>query len=475
MSTTIETNLNSANQARYDELEHQRDISSVLLLREMQCTQDLSYRQRLYEQAADQEESHISEVLNGTVRTHFDFDISNGKLYLLQPNGVTEWSEMHSNGKKRANLKAAINPEFLPYAQMASAELEESKTQEEIIRRGIPAALVKLSLSGNDVMSKSALKKIGRDPDLSRAFLRVSVFDGSKLRIYSRSIDGVNLMDGRKIVNGWGTFNEDKAKLDPDSSSVDILNTDIILDESQISVNKMHQLADNLVARYDDLQFQKTGKTHRAGLDPEGVDTYQFVKENLDLMNAHMDGLSELSAKDLPVALLALQANDLRYDIMASFKRRIEGTWAIEGSLAESVADAGAGERAAGTSFYGCDTVVSASSANVANSGYVNSGRNEKNLMDLSGKKLRCVNKSCKKEVVVPDKDLRDGKLSCKECGLVYDVCNRESFFRNVDNKNKATEESPMAKWNREYNFKKQQERLEKIKLTDNFNLTKTA
>jgi hypothetical protein len=240
-----------------------------------------------------------------------------------------------------------------------------------------------------------------------------------------------------------------------------------MLDESQLSIDEMHNLADGLVAKYDNLQFHKTGKLHKAGLNPEGIDTYRFVKENIDLMNVHMEGLLELSSRKLAVDVLANQSNDLRYDIMASFKRRMEGTWTCEESLAQSVSDAGAGERAAGTSFYGCDTVVSASNVNVSNTGYVNSGSNEKSLMELSGKKLRCTNKSCKKEVVVPDNDLREGKLSCNECGLVYDVCNKESSFRDVGNKTEEAEESPIAKWNREYDIKRAQAKLEKIRLAE--------
>jgi hypothetical protein len=474
LQATIEANPILADQAKYAELETRRDISSVLLLREMYNTDDLDHRRHLFDQAADQEASHISEVLNGTVRTDYGFDVHNGKLYLLQPNGVTDWQEMHKNGAQRAKLRAAIDPRFEPYAQIAEAEVEESSTQEEIVRRGEPAALVKLSLCGSDVMGSEQLAQIGRDPNLQRAFLRVSVFDGQKLRIYSRSIDRMALNDGRGIAGGWGVFDRPKADMAPDASSIDILKTDIILDESQMNIDDMHNLADRLVGAYDELQYDRTGKVHKAGRDPEGIDTYKFVTDNWDLMNAHMDSLCDLSARELPMAVLAQTANNIRYDIMASFKQRMDGTWVSKGSLAESVAEAGSGERAIGTQFSGCDTVVGAG-LNSANSGYVNGGEADKSLMRLSGQKIRCTNTNCKKEVVVPDSDLQKGILSCKECGLTYDICTKKTSFKRAKADAAEEEESPLTKWNRQYDLKKEQEKLEKLRLAQEAELANAA
>jgi len=461
-------------QISYQELERRRDASSVLLLREMQETEDLRLKRELFEQAADQESSHISEALNGKVSTRFDFDARGGKLYFLQPGGVTDWYEMHHNGYARAKALAENDPQLAFYRRISKAELENAATQEELLKTGEPFAMVELSLAGDDLAPREALKKVGRDPELRRAFLRVSVSDGQKFSIYSESLDGVTVEDGRDIASGWGLWQNSKMSLEPNASSVDILANPIILKQDELNLEHMHTLAERLVQAYDDRLQAKTGQTYRSGRSPEqALRTYEFVLNNPDLMNAHMEGLCHLAGSNFDLKVLADYANDLRYDIMASYKQRMEGKWIDKGNLAESVAGAGASERAVGTEFYGCDTTVG--SNNIANGGYANS--EGKSLMELSGKKIQCANSDCKKKVVVPDSDLIEGKLTCSECGLQYDVCTGTSKFKKVSRPEKpeVKQESPLTKWNREYELNKTQKKLEKLRLAEEAKLANSA
>jgi hypothetical protein len=262
--------------------------------------------------------------------------------------------------------------------------------------------MVKLSLCGDDVMTAEHLGKIGRDANAQRAFLRVSVFDGQAMHIHSRSIDGVSLDDGRDLADGWGLFDEPLIELEPDASSVDLLGSHIYFEEDQMDTNQMHQLADGLVAAFDERQYRRAGKTCKAGRCPEGVDTYRFVLENQDLLKAHMDSLVALAVRaELPVGHVSALTNDLRYDIMASYKQRLDGSWQDLGSLAESVAVAGEHERANGTEFWGCDSVVS---ANSANTGYVNAEAGHRPSLVERQK----IAKNLQKEV--------KGKGSCAAC-----------------------------------------------------------
>jgi hypothetical protein len=392
----------------HTELEQQMDSNSVMLLREMHGTEDENLQTRLFEQAADQEATLISEVLDGAVITDFRFTAQDGKLYLLQPNGVTDWQRMHEHGVSRAEAKAAEDAGFRAYTGIARAELEESRLQEEMVKAGRPAAMVKFSLCGDDVMSADQLKKIGRSPETQRAFLRVSVFDGRDMHIHSRSIDGVSLSDGRGIADGWGVF-EQPLDLRPDASSVDILNSHLFFEQDRMDVPQMHQLADSLVRSFDTMKSRRTGKAYRAGRAPEGVDTYKFVLGNKDLLAAHMDSLVSLAGRsELPIGHVAATINDLRYDIMSSYKQRLDGTWEDLGSLAESVAAAGAAEREVGTEFGGCDSVISARTA--TNAGYVNAEKS-------SEMKTKCVQcPSCKNIVDLPDKLLKKDIMHCVKC-----------------------------------------------------------
>jgi hypothetical protein len=390
------------------ELEQKMEVNSVLLLRQMYQTTDPSLKARFYEQAADQEASLISEVLLGAVKTDFKFETQGGKLYLLQPNNVTDWQEMHRNGVLRARAKADEDPGFAPYVELARAELEEARLQEAMVGAEMPTVMVKLSLCGDDLMSADRLEQLGRDPKQQRAYLRVSVFDGNEMHIHSRSIDGLHVADGRAIATGWGSWDEPQATIAPDASSSDILKNQLFFDEAQMSVEEMHQLADKLVGAFDTLQQSRTGRVYKAGRNPEGTDTYRFVLSNEDLLAAHLNSLVSLAERaELPVGHLAAVTNDLRYDVMSSFKQRIEGTWIQKGSLGESVAAAGSTERSAGTQFGGCDTVIGAQTAE--NAGYVNARG-----LEAKTKCVKC--RFCRKIVDLPDKLLMQNIVHCVKC-----------------------------------------------------------
>jgi hypothetical protein len=116
-----------------------------------------------------------------------------------------------------------------------------------------------------------------------------------------------------------------------------------------------------------------------------------------------MDSLLALAARaELPVGHVSALTNDLRYDIMASYKQRLEGNWQDFGSLAESVAAAGESERANGTEFWGCDSVVS---ARATSTGYVNAEGSHKPTLVERQK----VVKNLREEV--------KGKGNCAACG----------------------------------------------------------
>jgi hypothetical protein len=187
------------------------------------------------------------------------------------------------------------------------------------------------------------------------------------------------------------------------------LNSHLFFEQDRMDVSQMHQLADSLVRSFDTMKSRRTGKAYRAGRAPEGVDTYKFVLGNKDLLAAHMDSLVSLAGRsELPIGHVAATINDLRYDIMSSYKQRLDGTWENLDSLAESVAAAGAAEREIGTEFGGCDSVISARTA--TNAGYVNAEKS-------SEMKTKCVQcPSCKNVVDLPDKLLKKDIMHCVKC-----------------------------------------------------------
>lgn len=321
--------------------EYKRAINSVLLLRDMHECQDPRLKQQLFEQAFGQEASHIAEVLPGSVHTEFDFESANGELYVLQPDGVVDWLALHSNGLDRARRMARSNPALKFYEQIAEAELEEAELQKQMVSGGQPQTLVTLSLCGNDVAGNESLESVGRDPKLQRAYLRTSIFDGQKLHLDSRTMDYMNLDAAKRI------YKEHLGIDFPDEiTSIDILKTRKLLPG----------------ARFD--------LPDKISSQPR-FNNYDFVINHPDLINAHMESLSAMSLGKIDYGL-DKYANDLRYDIMSSYKQRLEGKWVSLGCLGESVANAGSIERSAGTEYSGCDTVVANKSRNPQDAGYIN-------------------------------------------------------------------------------------------------------
>jgi hypothetical protein len=364
-----------------EELAYIQSAGSVLMLSDMHKTPDLEIRRAIFEQVCDQESSHISEVLPGVVNTRFNFEIREGNLFAIQPNGVTDWRQMHENGVARARSMAELNNEFKFYEEISKAELSEALAQEQLASYETPVAMITLSLCGDDVASEQALKKLGRDPDQKRAFLRVSWTNGKDSQIYldSRSVDGMTLADGKQFLKELG------AELPEGASSLDVLSTQVLfngLGESDLS-----NLADKLVDSYDQKLFEKTGIKHKAGRsESDARDTFEFVLQQNDLLNVHMESLCELAKRNLPLPVMAQYTDNLRYDIMASFKQRLEGNWEERGSLVDSVTNAGGAERASGTVFNGCDTSIgSNTNGNLTQTGMANA-QNPENWVWKKGK-----------------------------------------------------------------------------------------
>jgi hypothetical protein len=373
-----------------EELEQQRITHSIRLLRDGFSSYDSEYQKALLEHVYNLETSHISEVLTGETRTQFEFDSRNGQLYALQPEGITDWQKLHENGVLRARLKASRSSRFNFYAQIAEAELEEAKAQEEMVQAGEPATLFSVSLCGDDVASAEDLRLIGRDPELKRGYVRASVFDGEKMHLYSYSRDGMGLQDAREIYDK--ILDSD---LQEDANSIDIL-------RKRILKKGIHN---DLL---DDIAPLK------------GTDTYKFVLAQTDLLDTHISGLSDLSLSNLPSSIIAEHTNNLRYDIMSSFKRRLEGQWIDLGSMGESVAYAGLAERSAGTQFAGCDVIITSNQNNsLAEAGYLNTG-------DISRRSWQWQDGFCQVKECPTQKPKRQkvkvGPCSvCKNCQALFD------------------------------------------------------
>ena len=375
----------------FEELEQQRVNHSVLLLRDSK-RYSYEYWREIDRHVRALETSHISEVLEGESRTEFSFEIRDGKLFVLQPEGVTDWGRLHYNGVARAQALADRNPNFEFYKDFAEAELEESRLQGKMAQAGSETTMLTISLAGDDVASAEELRMVGRDPELRKAYFRLSTFDG-ELNLKSYAKDGVSLAEARRIYQDFFGI-----ELPTHFTSVDILRNPVILPGAQPDL------------------LDKIAPSIRRN-------NYDFVIKQGDLLDVHIRGLYQLAEADLPPEDLAELTNNLRYDIMSSFKRRLEGNWVDTGDLVDSITYAGSIEREAGTEFPGCDAVVRSENNSAVRAGYLNALEGMLNKRKVFESKW-CPNclptpKSGKKVVAWRQGD----KIGCKNCGHEVDVC----------------------------------------------------
>jgi len=369
----------------------------VLMLRNMLKTDDEQEQRAIYEQVCDQEFSHIPEVLDGETRTHFEFVAQDGRLYVMQPNGVVDWLKIHENGVIRARKKAEANPRLGFYATIAEAEMEEAKAQINMAEDGRPATMLVISLDGSDLGSSSDLKKMGRDPEKKRAYLRASVFDNGRLHLYSATSDGVEVGDAKRILERFGS------DLPPGADSIDVLKTRVMLDGAHR--NLLEQI-----------------------MPVRGDNNYDFVLKHEDLLACHMKNLINLAQRNLPEAELACEADELRYDTMSSFKQQLEGTWLNLGDLGQSVSNAGMIERNNGTQFAGCDVALTSQLNNLHEAGYLNTqGLELFNLLKKEFESKWCPNCLPKPQAGKSVKAWRRGdRIGCGTCGHVVDICTKK-------------------------------------------------
>jgi hypothetical protein len=97
-----------------------------------------------------------------------------------------------------------------------------------------------------------------------------------------------------------------------------------------IAVAEQDPLADldDLTLAYDNVLIRKYGGNFSAGRRPELIeqDTWQFIKQQRDLIEYHLDKLGNIAALDLPPNELERVTKEHLYGVWAAFKKRLDGT-----------------------------------------------------------------------------------------------------------------------------------------------------
>lgn len=357
-----------------EQLRAKKAASSVMALRRAEFEPDPLIKKAIFEHVYNQETTHLCEILEGKVETEVEFETIDGKLYAVDETGLTDWEKFHENNWQYANLLVEQNPKLEPYLRISEADTEEGIAQIEMVKAGEPKTMVKLSLCGDDILDEQALLKLGRDPLKKRAMLRVSIFDGAKLKLYTRSIDNMSLEGGKEFYKH--NFN---IEIPNDYDSADLLSMSVAYDEV------LHNLADELVP------------------SQAGINTYQFVNQQQDLLKVYFESLNGLAQGNLSEYQIAFSANELRYDIMSSFKKRLRGDDVY--ASADAIISAGNEDRARGETHNGCDDSVTSLQSKTGLG------------LKSNEQKTDCVTcPNCSKVVNLDKEYFRAGFLRCPSC-----------------------------------------------------------
>lgn len=363
--------------------------------------------------------------LRGVIDTYYPIEVANGQLVADDGEPLDDMLNRALDADTRLAEEDDFFAEFLP--QRTRYELDELHEWEAMVRGEADYNTV-ITLSPYseeyDDGTEEAHKKLiraGQKPYWRRGMFRVAHARGGKIHIFNYSIDSssVELMAkaaARKLDYKF------EAK-----SSTGMLGERI---RRQINGDSWRFIAPGLVAEADNMLAEKNGGTWRHGYSPvDGVRRAQaFVESQVQIVDS-LIGIDEDLAREYSTFEDYCVAFELKlYDCLALLEKRLELGYESVPIANYEAASSGAGStaRSEGKVYDACGVIIGGTQAGQAASATVRTGF--ESLKRLEHKKISCY--ACKKEVVVPKKDLDEGKLSCRECGYWLDVCTGKSGFK---------------------------------------------
>ncbi len=389
-------------------------------------TEDLAgYERRQY----DEIHSAVVEGLKGTVRTHYTFELRNGKLVAEDGEIIDELMERGLEESYELARKDPFYEGFVP--QRAEAELVEH-LDNQAMANGLRSYNTSIKFSpyseeyDTSEVAREKLVHAAQKPYFKRAMLRLSHWDGQKLHIFTRSIDNSSVETLKEVAARKLAF-----QFGADDNSTQLLAKSIHLD---IKDSGWLTLPDEIIDTADKLISSRLGKESKQGRPiDDATDLEAFVAANRVVIENLVDEGRSLSLSHTDYESYQKAFEKELYDHLALLSARLEmNNYEQIIDITAAAGAAGAFAEANGVVFDMCGLVIS---PNQAQPSSTNMGF--ESLLRLQNKKITCP--ECKSKVVVPTEDLKQGRLTCKDCGHGVDVCTGEKFSkRNVTQKAKA-------------------------------------
>lgn len=288
----------------------------------------------------------LAETLDGSMLTRFEYTFDGRELYADDGSPI---GNIFLDSLREAESLVAKNPAMAFELRRRKLELEEYGAMLRMARGELPNTMVVVSDFPSELMGAST-DVGGYNVARKQTMLRILSWDGTKLTMYSQSLDGSNRQALEKIYREFGQT----------PAPGELLRQRI---NQQLTQGDQHYLASRLTGAYDSSLEQQYGGKWHAGRREQPRDTYQFVLSQHQLLDHFAVHCLQRRPTDVDL-----------YNLAALMKKLFEGRGqpqintvtemqVVMGGIASrdlewQLAQAGQEARSKGVTFTGCGVSV---------------------------------------------------------------------------------------------------------------------
>lgn len=210
----------------------------------------------------------FAEMLNGSMRTPFEYRFDGRELYARDGSNMRLEFE---KGLEQADQIADRNPNLAFEVRRRRAEIDEYHDMLKMAEGRLPNTMVVVSDFPAELQASLA-DVGGYNVTRQQTFLRVLAWDGRRLRMYSQTLDGSDRAGLEAIYHS----------LDRTPRPGELLSQRLHV---ELDATEQDFLVDRLMAVYDRHLSERYGGYWRAGRqDYNQLNTYDFVRQQHDLI-----------------------------------------------------------------------------------------------------------------------------------------------------------------------------------------------
>jgi hypothetical protein len=352
----------------------------------------------LLEQVADEEATRFAEIIDGPIRTEFEFKSTDSGLV---SKGGSSLLDLWQNSYELTKNKAKFDVRQKDLVAIREAEYQEGLAVEELARSGkngdgflvISAYPEELELKyGKDFVNQEGFNSHRR-----LAFIRQYTKHNDSVILATASVDNSDLDLWSKITG------------ETISDSKDLLGL-----RFHCGANDL----DTLICEYDTLLSAKTNMRHRQGrTDYSNLETYVFVKNQKDLLDYNMSNLQSIALSNSNYSERLSQKVQLTKMVASALIYRYENKGAKTLSIESEVSLASERASAEGLEFISCGGYLSTSEESLLKT------------ITRTNDGMKCVTcPFCKKTV---DAIVKRSSIACPECRVEVNTSNNKVTRHN--------------------------------------------